>query len=117
MSAVGSHLKIQSMGDAVLGVKLFGDRNKPEPIHFRVVFPGGDIDVVRTSDGEYWAHFRVNHPDDGGCTDRLFGRLVDARMDFTEPRAAKANLGDFSDPALYHLAMRVARRKEFEAPQ
>ena len=46
---IGSHLKIKKMGDAVLGVRLEGNPEKPEPIHFRVVLPFGDVDIVRTT--------------------------------------------------------------------
>ena len=43
----GKHLKIKKMGDAVLGVKLEGNPQKPEPIYFRVVLPFGDVDIAR----------------------------------------------------------------------
>ena len=61
MPATGSHLKIQSFGSHVLGVQLEGNPRKPEPDEFRVMFPGGDVSVVRCTDGSYWAHIRVDH--------------------------------------------------------
>lgn len=33
-----------------------GDKNKPEPISFRVTFPGGDVDIIHTTEGYYWVH-------------------------------------------------------------
>lgn len=41
----GGHLKIRSMGENALGVTLEGNPNKPEPIHFRVCSPGGDVET------------------------------------------------------------------------
>ena len=105
--ATGSHLKIMSMGDNVMGVELLGDPKRPEPIHFRVMFPGGDIDIVRTTDNEYWAHIRVNRKADGWDPDRQMGRLVDARLDSLSKHASEMNPGDFADPDLYHLAVRI----------
>ena len=38
-----------------------GDKfKKPEPIHHTIIFPGGHIGVVRTTDNEYWANIYVN---------------------------------------------------------
>ena len=103
----GKHLKIESMGDAVLGVRLEGNPAKPEPIHFRVCFPGGDVDIVRCSDGSNWVHFRVNREDDmTGET----GHLVDARIDAEGlPVGDKVEILD--DPRVYHVAFRVVVAK------
>lgn len=104
----GSHLRIEEMGDNVLGVRLFGDPKKPEPIHFRICFPGGDLEIVRVSEGnEFWAHIRVNHPEDGWDPDRDFGKLVAARLDILGK--SRADKGDFENPGLYHLAVKIGR--------
>ncbi len=105
-------LTVESMGDKAQGVILRGDKNRqPEPEYFRVVFPGGDVDVVRTTDDEYWVHIRVNRPED--CVveelNAVPGKLVDARLDIEGKHTSNANVGDFADPGLYHLAVRVAR--------
>jgi hypothetical protein len=111
MAKTGEHLKIKQMGDNVLGVELEGNPKKPEPIHFRVKFPGGSIEVVRTTDDQYWAHVNVNHPERSerfkgdGVQD---GFLTDARIDSLNKHAADMDPGDFADPGLYHLAVRVA---------
>lgn len=104
-------LKIESFGTEVQGVWLRGDRRNPEPESFRVAFPGGDVDVVRTTDGEYWIHVRVNSADDARVSDGelVEGRLVDARLDVRGKHASETDAGDFADPGLYHLAVRVAR--------
>lgn len=39
-----------------------GDKHKkPEPQHHTIIFPGGHIGVVRTTNNEYWAHVHVNN--------------------------------------------------------
>jgi hypothetical protein len=107
----GKHLKIVNMGDNVMGVKLEGDKRRPEPIHFRVCFPGGDVDVVRTTDGQYWVHIRVDHEQGGMFIkgEDQEARIVDARLDIFGKHAKDVNVGDFKDPNLYHMAVRVAK--------
>jgi len=109
----GSHLKIEKMGDAVLGVRLEGNPQKPEPIHFRVVLPFGDVDIVRTTDNEYWVHVRCNHRNDGmfirGETQP--GKFVDGRIDRHDKHSSDCDQGDFGHPEMYHMAVRVAPEK------
>lgn len=112
----GSHLKIRSMGEKVLGVDLEGNPRKPEPEEFRIAFPGGDVGVVRTTDNQYWVHVRVNHPKHGGFVpgeDRA-ASIVDARLDSVNKSTHQMDLGDFRDSGLYHLAVRVAPQKAIE---
>ena len=52
--------KVVAFGDAVHGVRLEGNPKKPEKAYFRVAFPGGDVEVVRTTTNDYWVHVRVN---------------------------------------------------------
>ena len=109
----GQHLKVQDMGTDVRGVKLKGDRRNPEPIHFRVMFPGGDVDIVRTTDDDYWIHIRVNHKDDGADPDRVLdAKITDARLDLLSKPVQQVDVGDFNDPSLYHLAVRITRDKD-----
>ncbi len=106
-------LRVVSFGEEVQGVRLKGDRRNPEPESFRVAIPGGDVDVVRTTDGEYWVHIRVNKRGDSGgqFDDREFGTIVDARLDIIERHASEVDCGEFADPNLYHVALRVAVEK------
>lgn len=102
-------LKVERFGDNCQGVELRGDRRNPEPEYFRVIFPGGDLDIVRTSDDQYWVHIRVNRPEDlHSIEDRKVGRMVDARLDIATMHTSDVNVGDFKHPELYHLAVRVA---------
>ena len=41
-------------------ITLLGDKRKPESAEHIIEFPGGAIEVARTSDGNYWAHIIVN---------------------------------------------------------
>lgn len=105
--------KMERMGDTVQGVRLHGDpTRRPEPETVRVSFPGGDVDVVRCSDGSYWVHVRVDSEADvrSKAAD-VAGKLVDARLDVRSKHASECDAGDFAHPDLYHLAVRVAQVK------
>jgi len=39
---------------------IFGDPKKPEPATHAMTFPGGNIEVSRVGDDEYWAHISIN---------------------------------------------------------
>lgn len=105
-------LSIESMGTKVQGVRLRGDRRNPEPEHFRVSLPFGDVDIARTSDDEYWIHVRVNTPDDGEVivAGQRAGQIKDARIDCKGKHAGTVDASILEDPALFHLAVRVGPR-------
>src|SRR6266540_3560313 len=92
-------LTVQAMGAEVQGIRLRGDRRDPEPTHVRIVFPGGDVDVVRTEGGDYWIHVRVDSESDvaGEAAERP-GELVDARLDIRGKAASAVHVGDFKRP-------------------
>lgn len=66
-------------------IVLLGDKTKrPEPAQHIIEFPGGAIEVSRTSDGNYWAHIIVNRDyllDDCEGMRRAFGEIVGGRID------------------------------------
>lgn len=97
-------MKLERHG-AVALLRIKGDPRHPEPQHVRIDFPGGDVDVTRSSDGSYWVHVRVNRPDDGQFIpdQTVPGVIVAGRLDFhgAEPHLLPAG------PALYHVAVRV----------
>jgi hypothetical protein len=65
-------------------VVLLGDPKHPESAEHIIEFPGGAIQVARTSDGEYWAHIIVNRGfagADGDGRESARGEVVDARID------------------------------------
>jgi hypothetical protein len=90
-------------GSRVESVSLAGGSN------FRVEFPGGDVDVVGTTDGDYWVHIRVNTPERCDSENEVMGKLVDARLDISGKHAGECDEGDFNHPGLYHLAVRVVQ--------
>lgn len=104
----GKHLKIKKYGDAVLGVKLEGNPRKPEPIHFRVYLPFGDVDITRTTVDDYWVHIRCNKSNDGYDPYRNFGKFTDARIDILDKHASETDAGDFNNPNVYHVAVRIS---------
>lgn len=66
-------------------VELRGDKTKkPESAQHIIEFPGGAIELSRTSDNEYWAHIIVNRGWGGGDSDGLTsarGEVVGSRID------------------------------------
>lgn len=65
-------------------IELLGDKTKrPEPAQHVIEFPGGAIEVSRTSDGNYWAHILINRQfadaDFEGMHNR-YGEIVDSRI-------------------------------------
>jgi hypothetical protein len=66
-------------------IQLLGDKTKrPESATHVIEFPGGAIELSRTSDGAYWAHIIVHHgqpiPDARDLQSKR-GDVVDARID------------------------------------
>lgn len=105
-------LKITRFGQSAEGIQLTGNPKSCEPDHVRIAFPGGDIEVVRATDGEkpdYWVHIRVNKEGRGMFTpgEDMAASIVDGRLDILGMHAADANIGDFDNKGLYHVAVRV----------
>lgn len=113
-------LKVERMGETVQGIRLDGNPKTPEPESVRIVFPGGDVDLVRCDDGSYWVHVRVDSDEDVKTSDRAkrVGRVVDVRVDYRERGhhldqahiEAQMTPIDFGTPGPYHLAVRVGHR-------
>jgi hypothetical protein len=64
-------------------ITLLGDRVKPEPAQHIIEFPGGAIEVSRTSKNEYWAHITINRGqvvDDAEGREAALGRVVGVRV-------------------------------------
>lgn len=69
-------------------ISLIGDKTKrPEPAQHIIEFPGGAIELSRTTDGNYWAHIMVNHKFSDSDMQGLygaFGEIIGARVDSEE---------------------------------
>ena len=106
------HLRLQRFGGDVLGVRLEGNPKKPEPLYFRVYLPFGDVDITRTTDNEYWIHVRRNEAKDLVAMPKAIeGEFKDARLDLNDRHAGEEDIGDFRNPALYHLAVRLGPKE------
>ena len=55
---VMARCKVVHSEDTVM-VEFKGDKRNPEPSMAVIKFPGGHVEVSRTSDGKYWAHVEV----------------------------------------------------------
>lgn len=65
-------------------IELLGDKTvRPEPAQHIIEFPGGAVEVSRTSDGNYWAHIIVHHGhvlEDGSTREQARGEVVGSRV-------------------------------------
>lgn len=84
-------------------IRLLGSKSNPESAQHVIEFPGGAIELSRTSDGNYWAHIIVNRDfaveDCEGFRSSL-GEIVGGRIDTTEDVYEVPNLGDITQIAL-----------------
>ena len=104
---MAAKLKTTKNGDwTVLTIE--GDPAKPEAAHAGMIkFPGGNVNVVRTSDNEYWVHVCVNHPD-GGFTikgETITAELKSGRVDIMGEGVKGLN------PNMDHLAFLIGNQK------
>lgn len=88
-------------------VLIEGDKRSPEPSTASIKFPGGSVEVSRTSDGHYWAHIQVD--------DR--SNVVQSRIDYAHEEWARrvGNGGECIPPVpaaefVEHVAFLVAPR-------
>lgn len=111
----GSHLRIKPFGDNVLGVEIEGNPRKPEPVSFRVSFPGGEVNIERCSDGSYWVHTLIKQRDvtidREGPDSGPFAKATAARLHIWGKNTSDVNFGDFEHPGLYDVAVKVEREK------
>jgi hypothetical protein len=80
-------LTVEKAGSDAAVVRLLGDRNQPEPSTFIVQFPGGEVEISRTTGDDYWVHVRPNTDDDVLVSEgaKVKGRLARARVDHAVP--------------------------------
>lgn len=78
--------KAYQLGRAPKRIDLLGDKTKrPESAEHIITFPGGAIELARTSDGDYWAHVIINADADCHLEDQFHsarGEVVASRVDF-----------------------------------
>ena len=67
---------------------LEGNKNNPEKQTTTIQFPGGYVEVTRTTDNNYWAHIKVNNPNfdgyvlpEAGVLREKYGNIERIRVD------------------------------------
>ncbi len=80
---------------------LKGDPAYPEKAQTILEFPGGSIEIARTSEGEYWAHIAV---------DRDAGHITDGRIDVWNDHASLERGKPLMDPDISHIAIKITPR-------
>ena len=77
--------KIYDIDEAPGKIELFGIKSKERESATHVIeFPGGAVEVSRTSDGNYWAHIIVNNDYIvEGCNGirKSYGVIISSRVD------------------------------------
>ncbi|KQS55943.1 hypothetical protein ASG17_07785 [Brevundimonas sp. Leaf363] len=90
---------------------LLGDPDiKPEKPHTIIGFPGGDVEIARTEDGDYWIHVAVRTDHRGDGEPKGAGQIIRARIDASGrySDAANAALNDeIEEGAVEHIAFLV----------
>jgi hypothetical protein len=71
-------------------IRLLGDKTiRPEPATHIIEFPGGAIELSRTTEGNYWAHIIINRdfalPEDCEGLRAAYGEIVESRIDYDFP--------------------------------
>jgi len=105
MAATGKHLKVKKFGENTLGIDLEGNPNKPEPDNFAVKFRGGEVQIVRTEDNDYWIHVIAYSSDSSNgerCDNREIGAITDSRVNVL-PRSEGGMIS--------HIAVKVSTKQ------
>jgi hypothetical protein len=99
-------------------ISLLGDNTRPEPATHIIEFPGGAIELSRTSEGNYWAHIMVNHDfalDNCDGLRAAFGAVIGSRIDYEFP--AEPNIIAIPDEKqIRQIAILIQPRREEESP-
>jgi hypothetical protein len=96
--------------DDAATILIAGDKRNPEPTSAIIKFPGGVVEVSRTSDGNYWVHASCFGPGEESP-----GQIIGSRIDYARD-AYHRNGGEIPPiPAhadIEHMALLIARKVE-----
>lgn len=93
-----------------VAIHVKGDIKNPEPSSAMIIFPGGNVEVSRCSDGSYWVHIKRN-VEKCHATGNPAGEIIDSRIDYT-PEAWVKNPSIPPIPAhedIQHIAVRIEK--------
>jgi len=80
-----------------------GEKTNPEPTTGIIKFPGGIIEVSRTTDGSYWAHLSITKPEKD-----FRSAIIDSRIDYNFN--SKLNIISIPNEAnVEHIALRIKK--------
>jgi len=81
-------------------IRFNGDPRHPEPSTGAIIFPGGRVEVTRTSDGGYFAHSSVDDHAD----------VESSRIDYSREKWLKNGIPDVPDAQfIEHIAIKVRK--------
>lgn len=107
----GGTVKNWTIDKAPKRIALLGDVRRPESAQHIIEFPGGAVEISRTSEGDYWAHIIVNRKGFGeGDSDGLSSanaEVIASRIDRAHPRG----VDDIEDcGAIDQIAVLIRRK-------
>ena len=80
---------------------------KLEKPHTIVCFPGGHVEIARTTDGHYWVHVAVRNEISGGAPGRIVRARLDAKARYADAANAVLNQ-ELAAADVEHIAFLVA---------
>ncbi len=88
-------------------INLKGNPNSPEPATHIITFPGGSIELSRTSENDYWVHMAVYKgvPLQEVPSMSRTGNVIDTRIDRVHPSVVVDEIPD--KETIEHIAIRI----------
>jgi len=87
---------------------LYGDREKTiEKVTTVINFPGGHVEISRTSNNQYWVHVGITHPENKWGAQA--GKLIDARIDVINKNADKHRAAPLLQSDIDHVAFLIGK--------
>lgn len=103
--------RVRQLGKGPKRIELLGDKTKrPEAAQHIIEFPGGAIEVSRTTNGNYWAHIIINRGDVSEDADGLVsarGEVIDSRIGREYPHGVAGIEGSANIEQIAVLIRRV----------
>jgi hypothetical protein len=102
--------KVVQIEKAPKNIQLLGDKTiRPESAQHVIEFPGGAVEVSRTSDGNYWAHILINRKfamSDCEGFQKCIGQVIGSRIGYSDKIEEIPNRED-----IYQIAVLIESQK------